>query len=76
MASPRSVARPAFNPRRLPDGGQQAGGLFLVTGITGTRNGNPITGLIPTGTFLGNENLLNAASAYVSFGGIGFVSNG
>jgi hypothetical protein len=37
-------------------GNTQSG--YLVTGITGTLDGSAITGLLPVGTFAGNDNLV------------------
>jgi len=52
--------------------GRQA---FLITGITGTRNGSAITGLIPAGTDFGGvaiDNYLYATGPYLTDAGFGF----
>lgn len=49
------------------------GGPFLVTGITGTRNGDPITGLLDPDTLNGNDNLLAPTSPFLTGFGIGFA---
>jgi hypothetical protein len=56
-----------------------AAGFYLITGITGTRNGAAITGLQPTGTPIpGNEpfavdNLLSATGPQLTGNGFGFA---
>lgn len=42
---------------------------YLVTAISGTRNGVTITGLLPSGTYASNDNLLFPSSPNVVTGG-------
>lgn len=57
-------------------------GFYLITGITGTRNGETITGLQPTGTPIpGNEpflvdNLINLNLPQLTGDGFGYSTSG
>lgn len=54
-------------------------GSYLITGISGTWDGNTITGLLAPGSccsYPPNDNLLLAGSPQLDDGGLGFVSNG
>ena len=57
-------------------------GFYLITGITGARNGDTITGLQPTGTAIpGNEpfavdNLIHAGTAQLTSHGFGYSTSG
>ena len=61
-----------------PDGS----GFYLITGITGTRNGEPITGLQTTGTAIpGNEpyavdNLIRVGGPQLTHSGFGYALKG
>jgi PEP-CTERM motif len=48
------------------------GGVYTVTGITGTRNGQAITGIVGVGQFEDNDNTLLLGSPYFSLSGIAF----
>lgn len=52
------------------------GGPFLVTGISGTRNGAAITELLPTNTIFGNDNLFAPTPPHLTSFGIGFAVGG
>src|SRR2546423_3044520 len=65
------VASGTFTTNDTPDGS----GFYLITGITGTRNGETITSLQPTGTPVsGNEPF--AVDNLVSFNGPQLPHNG
>lgn len=49
---------------------------YLVTAITGTRNGNPITGLLGLGALYGNDNHIYPGGPYLDWGDLGFSSAG
>ncbi len=50
----------------------QGNGSFLVTGISGTRNGATITGLEAQWAYLGDDNMLTAAAPQLTFAGISY----
>jgi hypothetical protein len=52
------------------------GTSYTVTGITGFRNGQAITGLLAPGIFSGNDNLLFPSSPFVDNNGISFTVAG
>jgi hypothetical protein len=52
------------------------GTSYTVTGITGIRNGQTITGLLPPNAFSGNDNLLFPSSPLVDGNGISFTVAG
>ena len=49
---------------------------FTITGITGVRNGEAITGLIAPGGFSGNDNFLFPTSPFLDFNGVSFTVAG
>ena len=52
-----------------------SGGSYLITSMSGTWDGNAITGLLPLNTCCGspaNDNLLLAGSPQLDLGGLGF----
>lgn len=49
---------------------------YTITGITGTRNGAAITGLLPPNSFSENDNLLSPSSPFVDFFGVSFTVAG
>jgi len=51
-------------------------GEFLVTAIGGTRNGQAITGLLPPGTYGGNDNLIFAADPHLDGNGLAYAVTG
>jgi hypothetical protein len=51
-------------------------GVYTVTGITGTRNGQAITGLDPAGSYQSNDNTLTLNSPFVSLSGISYDVSG
>ena len=51
-------------------------GEFLATAITGTRNGQAITGLLPPGSFASNDNLLFTADPHLDETGLGYTVAG
>jgi PEP-CTERM motif len=51
-------------------------GVYTVTGITGTRNGQTITGLDPIGSYQGNDNQLTLNSPFVTLAGISYDVSG
>ncbi|MBV8884571.1 MAG: hypothetical protein JO235_11325 [Chroococcidiopsidaceae cyanobacterium CP_BM_RX_35] len=58
-----------------PNTGQQTGG-YLITGITGQRNGNSIDMLLSPNTVGGNDNLLFTISPYIDKFGFAYQSGG
>jgi len=74
-SAPGIVASGTFTTNDLPD----AAGFYLITGITGTRNGETIVGLQPTGTAIpGNEpfavdNLIRLDGPQLTHNGFGFA---
>ena len=72
------VASGTFTTNDTPDGL----GFYLITGITGTRNGQTITGLQPTGTPIpGNEpfavdNLVSLNGPQLTHNGFGYAATG
>lgn len=52
-----------------------APGEFMVTSITGTRNGEPITGLLPVGGLF-NDNLIFTTDPHVDSSGLGYTVAG
>ena len=59
-----------------PCGGCATAPGYLVTGISGTRNGNPITGLLGLGALYGNDNHIYPGGPYLDWGDLGFSSAG
>jgi hypothetical protein len=59
-----------------PCGSCNIGPHEVVTGITGTRNGNAITGLLALGALYGNNNNIYTGGPYLDWGDLGFSSNG
>src|SRR5437763_10237914 len=72
------VASGTFTTNDTPDGT----GFYLITSITGTRNGETITGLQPTGTSIpGNEpfavdNLVSLNGPQLTHHGFGYAATG
>lgn len=72
------VASGTFTTTDIPDGS----GFYLITGITGTRNGETITGLQPVGTPIpGNEpfavdNLIRLNTPQLTVEGFGYATDG
>ena len=72
------VASGTFTTNDTPDGS----GFYLITGITGTRNGETITGLQPVGTPIpGNEpyavdNLIRLGTPQLTGDGFGYSTAG
>ena len=72
------VASGTFTTNDTPDGT----GFYLITSITGTRNGQTITGLQPTGTSIpGNEpfavdNLVSLNGPQLTHNGFGYAATG
>jgi hypothetical protein len=72
------VASGTFTTNDTPDGS----GFYLITGITGMRNGETITGLQPTGTAIpGNEpfavdNLVSLNGPQLTHNGFGYAATG
>jgi hypothetical protein len=72
------VASGTFTTNDTSDGS----GFYLITGITGTRNGGTITGLQPTGTPIpGNEpfavdNLVSLNGPQLTHNGFGYAATG
>jgi hypothetical protein len=52
-----------------------SGGSYLITEISGTRNGQAMTLLAP-GAFLGNDNLLYPSAPLLDLAGFSFIANG
>ena len=83
LAAPAAADDLSFDFVYLGDGGttigtlttqdSPAGGPFLVTAITGTRNGDPITGLLDLGTINGNDNLFDPTPSFLTDVGIAFA---
>ena len=73
-----AVASGTFTTNDTPDGS----GFYLITGITGTRNGETITGLQLTGTPIpGNEpfavdNLVSLNGLQLTHNGFGYAATG
>jgi hypothetical protein len=53
----------------------QSPGTFLITSISGTQNGIPMS-LLPTNSFGGNDNLLFATAPFLDDFGVSFSANG
>jgi hypothetical protein len=53
-----------------------ASGSYLITGITGTYEGNAITSLLPTGSFGNNDSLLFETAPQLTVFGFSFVAAG
>jgi hypothetical protein len=51
-------------------------GQFLVTAISGTRNGETITSLIPPGGYEGNDNLIFTTAPHLDFNGLSYTVMG
>ena len=72
------LASGTFTTDDIPSGS----GFYLISGITGTRNGETITGLQPTGTPIpGNEpfavdNLVSPNGPQLTHNGFGFATSG
>jgi hypothetical protein len=58
-------------PNDFPCSGCASGPGFLVTGMTGTINGDAITGVAPIGSLAGNNNKLYATAPYLDWGDLG-----
>jgi hypothetical protein len=52
-----------------------ADGYYEVTGVTGTMNGENITGLLASGTYEGSDNLLAPPPRQVTVNGVSFVTS-
>jgi hypothetical protein len=50
-------------------------GSYLITGLSGTQNGQTMTILDP-GEFLSNDNLLYPSAPFLDFDGLSFVADG
>ena len=49
-------------------------GFYTVTGINGTIDGDPITALLPPGTFLANDNLFRPLAPQFTNAGVSFAA--
>ena len=56
--------------------GALSSGEYLITGITGSQNGQKITGLIASYGFAGNDNCLYAGSPLLDIPGFSFMAGG
>jgi hypothetical protein len=56
--------------------GTPIGGGYQITGIQGLRNGVDISGLLPVGSFGGNDNLIFPNAPFVDIPGFSFTSSG
>jgi hypothetical protein len=45
---------------------------YYISSITGTLNGQPIAGLLPSSTYAGNDNAFYFSSPWLDYGDIGF----
>jgi len=52
----------------------ESNGSFVVTSITGTQDGNPISGLLAPGLYGGNSNLLYPSAPLLDLSGLAFVA--
>jgi hypothetical protein len=58
-------------PNDYPCAGCATGPGYLVTGMTGTINGDAITGVAPLGALAGNNNKLYTTAPYLDWGDLG-----
>ena len=57
-------------------GAPAGGGYFNIASVSGTWDGNPITGLVPVNGYAGNDNLFSPEGIYFTFPGVSFAAAG